>query len=396
MQTFFKYVSAVLFLVFLLTSPVHTHAQVAAQQPAPPQPKEEIMKAEVSEVLEEGERDVAGKKQPYQKVKIQITEGAETGKTLTLTHGEQVTLLPGQKVRPGETVVLMKMSSPELTTYQIVDKYRLDIILYIVLAFFILVIALNRLKGLGSILGLAVSLSVIMAFIVPQILAGRDPLTIIILGSIFILVTTMYLAHGFKTSTHVALASTVVALLVVSLLAALFVEIAKLTGLGSEDAYALQFAQGTSINFQGLFLGGIIIGALGVLDDITTSLSAAISELKKVNPGLTYNQLVTSGIRIGSEHTSSLVNTLVLAYASVGLPIFLLILINPTNQPLWAIINSEIVSEEIVRTLAGSIGLVLAVPITTFIAAWAVDTKLSNEPKVQPEKPKVKKFIRKK
>jgi uncharacterized membrane protein len=372
-------------------------APVFAQQPAAPdQPKEEVMKGVVTKVLAEGERDVAGKKQPYQTVKVKITQGAEKDKELTINHGDQVNLQPGQKVQAGEQVVIMKLSSPQMTSYQIVDKYRLDMLLYILLGFFVIVLALNRLKGLGSILGLAISLLVIVQFIVPQILEGHDAFTIIIIGSIFILMTTMYMAHGFTKMTHVALIATVLSLLMVGLLASLFVTLAKLTGLGSEDAYALQFAQIKPINFQGLLLGGIIIGALGVLDDITTGLSAAIVELKKANPNFTFQELLKSGIRIGSEHTSSLVNTLVLAYASVGLPIFLFIVINPTNQPLWVIINSEIVSEEIVRTLAGSIGLVLSVPITTVIAAWAVTTTFSDNQKLPPEKPKVKLFHTKK
>lgn len=369
----------------------------AQQQPtAPVVPKEEVMKGSVTQIIKEGEQVVSGKTHPYQTVKVRIVDGAEKGKELTINYGEQVNLQLSQKVSVGETVVVMKLSSPEMTTYQIVDKYRLDILIYILLTFFVLVIALNRWKGVGSILGLAISLVVIMGFIVPQILAGRDPFSIIILGSAVILISTMYLAHGFKKATHVAMVSTILSLLCVGVLSMIFVELAKLTGLGSEDAYALQFAQTQPINFQGLLLGGIIIGALGVLDDITTGLSATVTEIKKANPAYTFQELLDRGIRVGSEHTASLVNTLFLAYASVGLPILMFILINPLSQPLWVIINSEIVAEEIVRTLAGSIGLVLAVPITTVIAAWSATSKLPDAPNVLQQKPKGKKFITKK
>lgn len=382
--------SCLVFCLFISTDQVHAQAP---QQAAPPPPKEEVLKAQVTKIIEEGEREVAGKKHPYQRVQLRILDVIDGEKEITVNHGEQINLLPRQKVAVGEKIVLLKMMSPGRTSFQIVDKYRLDILWYILGVFFLLVVGLNRWKGLGSILGLALSLAVIMGFIVPQILAGRDPFTIIILGSIFILVTTMYLSHGFSKSTHIALVATIAALLCSGLLAMFFVEIAKLTGLGSEDAYALQFIETVDINFQGMLLGGIIIGALGVLDDVTTSLSAAISELKKANPNYTYNELVKSGLKIGAEHTSSLVNTLFLAYASAGLPVLLFIILNPTNQPLWAIINSEIVAEEIVRTLAGSIGLVLAIPITTFIAAWAASEKLSVNVTTLQKKPKVKKFI---
>lgn len=390
-----KLTATIFFLLcFVILSPI-TFAQQPQEVAAPQQPKEEPMKGKVLKILEEGERDVQGKKHPYQHVTVQVLDGSEKGKTLTIKHGELTTLRPEQKVSVGETVVVVKLSSPELTMYQIVDKYRLDILLYITLAFFLLIIALNRWKGLGSILGLGVSLAVIMLFIVPQILAGQDAFWTIIIGAIIIMLTTMYLAHGFTKTTHIAMLATIIALLTVGLLAVLFVEIAKITGLGNEDAYALQFNRASDINFKGLLLGGIIIGALGVLDDVTTGLAAAMNELVKANPQFTFGGLVKSGIRIGSEHIASLVNTLVLAYASVGLPIFLFILLNPTNQPLWVMINSEMVSEEIVRTLAGSIGIVLAVPITTIIAAWILTTKLPEATQPLMQKPKAKKFITK-
>lgn len=155
----------------------------------------------------------------------------------------------------------------------------------------------------------------------------------------------------------------------------IFVSLTKLTGLGSEDAYALKFGDTSSINFQGLLLGGIIIGALGVLDDVTTSQSAAIFELHDVNPKLKFLSLFKRGINIGREHISSLVNTLVLAYAGAALPVFLFFILNPGGYPLWFTINSEFVSEEIVRTLIGSITLILAVPITTFLASFVASKK---------------------
>lgn len=388
-----KKLIAIVFLLFsFVFLPPVTFAQQPQQMAAPQQPKEVPMKGKVLKILEEGERDVQGKKYPYQNVSVQVLDGPEKGKMLAIQHGEVTTLRPEQKVTVGEIVVVVKLSSPELTMYQIVDKYRLDVLIYITIAFFILIIALNRWKGLGSFLGLGVSLAVIMLFIVPQILAGQDAFWTIIIGAIIIMVTSMYLAHGFIKTTHIAMLATVIALLTVGLLAVLFVEIAKITGLGNDDAYALQFNRASDINFKGLLLGGIIIGALGVLDDVTTGLAAAMNELVKANPKFTYGELVKSGIRIGSEHIASLVNTLVLAYASVGLPIFLFIILNPTNQPLWVMINSEMVSEEIVRTLAGSIGIVLAVPITTIIAAWLLTTKLPEATPSLVQKPKVKRF----
>lgn len=353
-------------LVFFFISPPLGFAQ---QSPPP----EEFYKAEVTKIITNGETFIEeGKTQPYQTVQVKILDGKEKGKELTVDHGKMTTITEDQKVTVGEKVVLLKMPTPKGFQYQIIDRYRLDTLLPILIFFFVLVLVLSRWKGVGAIAGLIVSLCVILFFIVPQILAGRDPLIISIIGSLFIMTVTIYLAHGFSRKTHIALFSTFISLVLTGSLAYLFVEISHLTGLGNDAAVSLRFGQTENINFKGLLLGGIIIGALGVLDDITTSLSAVIEELKKANPSYTFKHLVKSGFRIGSEHISSLVNTLVLAYAGAGLPLFLFLILNPLGNPLWVILNSEIIVEEIIRTLAGSIGLVLAVPITTLFASWIV------------------------
>jgi uncharacterized membrane protein len=363
---FFKLKIFFTFLVLFLFS----FQDVAFAQNMPA--KDELSKAEVTKIISTGEIIVEDKALPYQVVKIKILDGKDSGREITVEHGKLSTIREAQKVKVGEKVVLLKLSTPGGIKYQIVDKYRLDKLFPIIIFFFVLILILSRLKGLGSIIGLAISIAVIMMFIVPQILVGRDPLLISIVGSLFIMTTTIYLAHGFSRKTHVALASTFISLVLTGILAYLFVEVSKLSGLGSDGATALSIGQTENINFKGLLLGGIIIGALGVLDDITTSLSAVIEELKKANPKFTFIQLIKSGLRVGSEHISSLVNTLVLAYAGASLPLFLFLILNPLQHPFWAILNSEIIVEEIIRTLAGSIGLVLAVPITTLLAAWIV------------------------
>jgi uncharacterized membrane protein len=361
----FKKLFAFFIFIFFLFPPL-SFAQA-------PQPKEELFKAEVTKIISEGETFIEdGKMLPYQTVSIKLLDGPEKGKEVRVEHGKVSTIRPDQKVTTGEKIVALKMTTQQGVQYQIVDRYRLDRMIPIIFFFFIVILILSRLKGLGSIVGLLISIAVIMLFIVPQILAGRDPLFISIVGSLIIMTTTLYLAHGFSRKTHIALAATFVSLLLTGFLAYVFVDFVHLTGLGKDDANSLSFGSTEHINFKGLLLGGIIIGALGVLDDITTSLSAVIEELKIANPTYTFGQLVRSGLRVGSEHISSLVNTLVLAYAGAGLPLFLFLILNPLGHPLWVILNSEIIAEEIVRTLAGSIGLVLAVPITTFLASWIV------------------------
>src|SRR6185369_5875815 len=353
------------FLLFLFLFPSQSFAQAS--------PTQEIYKAEVVRIITEGETFIEGGKSiPYQIVAVKFLDGPNMGKEVTIEHGKISSIRDNQKVQVGEKVVVLKLAVPKGVSYQIVDKYRLDSLLPLIVFFFVLILILSRLKGLGSIAGLFVSLLVITQFIVPQILAGRDALVVSIFGSFFIMITTIYLAHGFSRKTHVAVVATCIALIVTGFLGYFFVDFVHLSGLGNDDTFSLQFGQTANINFKGLLLGGIIIGALGVLDDITTGLSATIEELKLANPSYTFLHLVRSGFRVGSEHIASLVNTLVLAYAGVALPLFLFIILNPMKQPLWAILNSEMIIEEIVRALAGSIGLIMAVPITTLLGAWIV------------------------
>lgn len=365
-----KFTLAIVFVIALLL-PFSVFAQTEPDQQMLVQPsKEEFLTAKVLEVTEEGQREIVGNIYPYQTLKLKFLDGSEKGKELVIEHGKKFSITKNQLVKTGDRVVVVKSETPGVDTQiQIIDKYRLDKVIAIALSFFVVVLALARFKGLGSIVGLVVSLAIIIKFIVPQILAGRDPLAISIVGSFVIMLVTIYLAHGFSKKTSVAVVSTLITLVFAGGLSLLFVNLAQLTGAGSEDAYSLRFGQTGGINIKGLLLGGMIIGALGVLDDITTSLAATIQELAKTNPSLKFKQLVRSGFNVGVEHISSLVNTLVLAYAGASLPIFLYIVLNPTSQPMWFILNSEFIQEEVIRTIAGSFGLLFAVPITTLLAA---------------------------
>jgi uncharacterized membrane protein len=184
-----------------------------------------------------------------------------------------------------------------------------------------------------------------------------------------IAVISLYLAHGFSKRTSIAVASTVIAIVVSALLAILFVDLTKIAGLGSEEALYLQVANLGKINLKGLLLGGIIIGSLGVLDDITTAQTATVEEISAANNKLDFAELYRRGTSVGREHILSLINTLVLAYAGSSFPLFILIVRN-TTEPLWVVLNSEPIVEEIVRTIVGSATLMFAVPISTVLAAY--------------------------
>jgi len=249
----------------------------------------------------------------------------------------------------------------------------------IFLTFVGLGIIFGRKHGLSALLGLGVSLAILAYFIVPQIIQGRDPLLVSLVGSYSIAFLSIVVAHGIKKRTLVALVSTFITLGAAAGFAILFVSAARLFGTGTEEAVLLQLGPLEDINIQGLLLGGILIGTLGVLDDITTAQAAAIDELKKANPSLDFRALYRHGIDIGREHIAALINTLVLAYAAVSLPMFLLFSLYRT-QPIWVVLSSDRVAEEIIRTLVGSSALILAVPITTVLAAWFFSRKRGTLP----------------
>ena len=341
-------------------------------------PKQEYYKAEVSKIIKEGSRDIQKYKNFFQFIEVKFLEGPEKGKITTFENGGSLKTLEQKSLKKGDQIVVLKVTQNGKATYSVWDKYRFNYLYFALIGFFTMVLIFSGLKkGFGSILGLIFSILVLLKFIVPQILAGRDPLLISIAGSLAILFTTIFLAHGISRKTTVAVASTFVSLIITGVISYLFVKGFHMSGLGDENNALLQLGR-FSINPQGLLLGGIIIGALGVLDDITTTQSAAVFELSKLNERLTITDLIVKGYNIGREHIASLVNTLVLAYAGASLGLFVIFVINPSQTPLWVMLNSEMVAEEIIRTASGSMGLILAVPITTVIAAIFAKKKLLN------------------
>ncbi len=361
-------------LFFLSPSLAHAQNRPAVMDPAL-LPQEQASRAKVIRINEEGTKVIFEQQHPYQKVTVQILSGPEKDKVFTMMHGEQTTLRENQKVHLNQTVVLQKTTTGNQSIYQIIDSYRLERTIPLVILLLFVLIAVSKWRGLAALTGLAISFVIILKFIIPTILSGEDPLVTSIIGSFFIMMSTMYIAHGFSKKTHIAILATTITLILTGILAFTSVKLLFLTGLGNDDAITLLYGASGLLNFQGLLLGGIIIGSLGVLNDITIGLAASIRELAETNKKLSFKELFKSGLRVGNEHIAALVNTLALAYAGAALPIFIFIVMNPTNQPLWLILNSEILQEEIVRTVTGSIGLILAVPLTALLGAFAFQQK---------------------
>ncbi len=253
--------------------------------------------------------------------------------------------------------------------YRFADFERRNVLWILALVFGAVVVALGRWRGLAALGGLVVSVAMLLLFVLPAILEGQSPVLVAVVGAAGIAFVALYLAHGFNRMTTVALVGTLATLVLIALLSAITVAAAEFTGFVSEESSLLTFFEGVDV--RGLLLAGIVLGAAGAIDDVTVTQASAVWELRRANEQLTVAELVRSGLRIGRDHIASMVNTLLLAYAGASLPLLVLFVLS--DQSLGAVANSEVVAVEIVRTLVGSIGLVAAVPFTTWLAAIAAD-----------------------
>jgi uncharacterized membrane protein len=251
------------------------------------------------------------------------------------------------------------------------DFQRSTPMLLLVIVFVTAILVLGRWRGLGALAGLAMSLVVIVVFMLPALLDGSNAVAVALVAAGVIAYLALFLAHGFNLATVTALLSTLAALALTGFLAWIFVWASNFTGL-ADDSVGFLEALGTPIDPRGLLLAGIVIGALGVLDDVTVTQVSAVWELKRAAPDTSMSELYSRGIRIGRDHISSTVNTLFLAYAGAALP--LLLLFREAGESVGSVATREIVAVEIVRALVGSVGLIAAVPISTALAAKVVTT----------------------
>ena len=348
---------------------------VLAQENQQTLPKEERLEAVVTKIQEEKEVAAEGtaKKTLYQRLEVVVTSEKRKGDTLVIENNMPV--VNAQRYKVGDKVVISANQTPAGKELLYINDYVRRVPLYFLFAIFaVLTVLIGRKRGLASLIGMGLSFFVIFTFVLPQILSGKDPIFIAITASLFIIPISFYLAHGLNRKTTAAVIGTIIALVVTGILANVFVDAARLTGFASEEAAFLQQAKPDLINIRGLLLAGIIIGVLGILDDITVSQAAIVSQLKSTSTKIPFWELFNRSMDIGRDHIASMVNTLVLVYTGAAMPLLLLFSNNP--QPFSELINYEIIAEEIVRTLVASIGLILAVPITTFITTVLFDKKV--------------------
>jgi uncharacterized membrane protein len=269
----------------------------------------------------------------------------------------------------GDAVVVIAVpDAPLAERYEVYDFQRAIPLLLLAVLFALAVVALSRWRGLAALTGLALSILVLTMFVLPALLEGTSPLAVAVVGASAIMIVTLYLSHGFSAKTSVALIGTLISLSLTGVLGYLFTEIGQFTGLADDQAGTLGF-YAEQVDVRGLLLAGLVIGALGVLDDVTVSQSATVLELARAAPDASRPRLFAAGLRVGRDHVAATVNTLVLAYAGASLPLLLLFTVLDTG--ITDVVTMELVAQEVVRALVGSLGIVAAVPVTTGLAAVA-------------------------
>jgi uncharacterized membrane protein len=310
---------------------------------------------------------------------VRLREGPDAGRRVTLERPRSEASI---EYAPGDEVVLAyEPRAPDELRYRIVDRERKTALLWLAFVFAVAVLALGSFRGVAALAGLAATFVVLLLFVLPAILDGRGPLMVSVVGASTIAFLALYLAHGFGPKTTVALFGTLASLLLTAVLGSVFVGAAQISGLASEEATIVSIGA-AQIDLSGLILGGVVIGALGAIDDMTVTQASAVWELRAANPEMTASDLLRSGLQIGRDHVAATVNTLFLAYAGASMPLLMLFILS--RQSLSTVANGEVVATEIIRTLVGSIGLVASVPITTWLAAHTAPSPRPAAPSATP------------
>jgi uncharacterized membrane protein len=299
---------------------------------------------------------------------VRVTDGPGTGsdQTVDLPQG------PGStRLYVHDKVVLLYFPNavPGGRSYSVVDQQRSAPMIWLLALAGAVILAFGRWRGLTSLAGLAVSFGILLWFVIPAILHGSSPLLVAVVGSSAIMFAALYLTHGVNVHTSVAVVGTLASLVLTGVLGAAFTSFMHLTGVGNDDSSYLSAIQG-NIDLRGLLLAGIVIGALGVLDDVTVTQAVTVAEMTAGGQTSRWG-LYRAAARVGRAHVASAVNTIVLAYAGASLP--LLLLIASSSQPIGDLLTSEFLAQEILRSAVGTIGLVASVPITTALAALVAD-----------------------
>jgi uncharacterized membrane protein len=356
-----KSVTLVIILAILLGGAYFASAQQLIQDQVTTE------KAEVTQILDSKTTPIEGTnvKSTIQTIKAKILEGDDNGQSVIINN-DRLNLKVGDLFYARHTVNKVE----GIDTYIVADPYRLPVLYFFIGLFVLAVLVFGGKQGARGLIALVLSFAFIMYLLLPGILQGYSPVLISIGVSSLIIILGSYITHGFNKVTSSAVFGMILTIIVTGGLALLAIHWGRLTGFTTEESVYLNFSTAGTIDFSGLLLGGIMIGLLGVLYDAAIGQAVAVDELHHVGPHLPRSVIFKRALRIGREHIGALVNTLAIAYVGASLPLLLLFM--NSSATLALTVNQELFATEIIRIMIGSIGLILAVPITTWIASMYI------------------------
>lgn len=348
-----------------------TALPVTAQEAVLYDDVQDVLRAQVTEILSSESRTIPGVDAVtvYQTLQAEILGGTKDGQVITVENDYL-------SLGVGDVFFVSYIETLEgKEIYAVLEPDRRWGLLLLFGLFVAVVIGLGGFAAARALIALAISLVIIVYGLLPAIIAGYSPVLMALCFSVMIVGVAMLVTHGANRRTFAAFLGSSGTVLISVLLAQFAVEFTKLTGFVSDESAILNLATGGTLDFSGIFLGAILIGLLGLLDDVAITQATAVEEIYETDKNLSRFEVYTKAMRIGQEHLAAVVNTLALAYAGASLPLLLFFSLGDTSPLL--LINREIFAAEIVRTVIGGIGLVLTVPISTYIAAHFLVRKSS-------------------
>ena len=331
-----------------------------------------VVEGHVTKVIETGQRAAAGGGGPaiFQRVEVQLDSSLYRGETATIEWGGRRALNAAGLLHEGDRVLLTVSRDGNTRNYAIAEVVRLPALVPLAALLVVTLLGIARLSGLAALGGLAASLAVFLLAIVPAIQRGDDPLIATVVGSVAVLVASVFVVHGLGRKSVAALLGTLAGLIAVGGLGALALAATRTSGFATENEIFLSVATDGRVDIARLALAGVIVGSLGALVDMSVGQASTTFELAAIDPELRGRPLYLSALRVGRDHIGSLINTLALAYFGGALP--LVVLLSLSYQPLSVALNSEEMTTSILTVLVASVGLVLCVPVTTaFAVAFA-------------------------
>ena len=330
----------------------------------------EYYKGEVVEVLEENLQEdefLENVQVGFQTVLVQLKDGPLKGQEYEI--GNPVSRLYNIKVKEGTKVIVGCYESNGENVFTIFSYNRSNIIYILVAIFALIVIIIGGVKGVKSLVSLIFTLVCCVYLMLPLLLKGVSPIIAGILMAILSITVTLLLVSGMNKKTFTAILGTVSGVVIAGIIAYVFGKLSYLSGITMEDAESLMYiAEDTGLKITGLMFTGILVASLGAVMDVAMSISSSIFEINSINDKVTFKELFKSAMNIGKDIIGTMTNTLILAFAGGSLSV--LILIYSSSMPYNKMINLDVLGTEVIQGLAGSIGIVLAVPITALVGCY--------------------------